>query len=50
VTLIAGSKGIFDVWVDGELLYSKYDTQRFPECGEVTLLLRERDSQDETGL
>ena len=33
--LIEGSKGIFDVKVDGRLVYSKYETHRFPEQGEV---------------
>jgi len=33
--LIEGSKGIFDVKVDGKLVYSKYETNRFPEEGEV---------------
>ena len=30
-----GHKGIFDVEVDGELVYSKYDTHRFPKPNEV---------------
>lgn len=30
-----GSKGVFDVTVDGELLYSKHDTGRHAEPGEV---------------
>lgn len=34
-TLIHGSKGIFDVIVDGELLYSKHETGRHAESGEV---------------
>jgi selenoprotein W-related protein len=33
--LVAGSKGIFDVSVDGKLIYSKYDTGRFPEAREI---------------
>lgn len=33
--LIEGGKGIFDVKVDGELVYSKYDTGRFPENAEI---------------
>lgn len=39
-TLIEGSKGIFDVKVDGKLVYSKYQTQKFPDKGEVARLLK----------
>jgi|TARA_B100001964_G_scaffold235363_1_gene295350 predicted Rdx family selenoprotein len=37
--LFEEGKGIFDVIRDGELVYSKYDTGRFPESGEVSKLL-----------
>jgi selT/selW/selH-like putative selenoprotein len=37
--LFAEGKGIFDVVVDGKLVYSKYETGRFPEAGEVTGIL-----------
>jgi selT/selW/selH-like putative selenoprotein len=30
-----GSKGQFDVSADGRLVYSKYETRRFPEPGEI---------------
>ena len=33
--LIEGSGGVFDVTVDGKLVYSKNSTGRFPEEGEV---------------
>jgi len=42
ITLIMGSKGIFDVIVDGEVLYSKGVTGRHAEPGEVLQLFRER--------
>ena len=35
VTLVTGSKGVFDVEVDGELLYSKHATGRHAQPGEV---------------
>ena len=38
--LIEGSKGIFDIRVDGTLVFSKYETKRFPDPGEVSRLLR----------
>lgn len=34
-----GSGGVFDVVADGKLVYSKDETGRFPEAGEVTRLL-----------
>ena len=36
--LITGTKGVFDVTVDGELLYSKHETGRHAEPGEVLAL------------
>ena len=42
VTMVTGSKGVFDVEVDGELLYSKHATGRHAEPGEVLALFRER--------
>jgi selenoprotein W-related protein len=35
LTLVTGVKGVFDVEVDGELLYSKHATGRHAEPGEV---------------
>jgi len=35
VEMVEGSGGVFDVTVDGDLVYSKKDTGRFPETGEV---------------
>jgi selenoprotein W-related protein len=42
LTLVTGSKGVFDVTVDGELIYSKHATGRHAEPGEVLELFRER--------
>ena len=39
--LIKGSHGVFDVKVDGKLVYSKDKTGRFPEAGEVVGLLKQ---------
>ena len=38
--LVAGGGGIFDVIVDGKLVYSKAQTGRFPEPNEVTELIK----------
>jgi hypothetical protein len=42
LTLVMGSKGVFDVEVDGELLYSKHAIGRHADDGEVLELFRER--------
>ena len=38
--LHAEGKGIFDVEVDGALIFSKYQVGRFPEEGEIAQLIR----------
>jgi selenoprotein W-related protein len=38
LTLVTGTNGVFDVEVDGELLYSKHSTGRHAEPGEVLAL------------
>ena len=35
-----GANGIFDVHVDGELVFTKSMLGRYPESGDVTPLLR----------
>ena len=42
MTLVTGSKGVFDVVVDGRPLYSKYETGRHAEPGEVLALFRQQ--------
>ena len=42
LTLVTGGAGVFDVVVDGEVLYSKHETGRHAEPGEVLALFRER--------
>jgi predicted Rdx family selenoprotein len=42
LTLVTGSKGVFDVEVDGELIYSKAATGRHAEPGEVLALFEQR--------
>ena len=39
--LVMGGSGVFDVTVDGELLYSKKQTGRHAEDGEVLALFTE---------
>ncbi len=40
LTLVTGSAGVFDVVIDDEVLYSKHETGRHVEPGEVLELLR----------
>ncbi len=48
LTIHTGSKGVFDVLVDGELLYSKAATGRHAEPGEVLDLFRSQYAADVT--
>jgi len=41
LTLVTGSKGVFDVVVNGDLIYSKGETGRHAEPGEVLALFRD---------
>jgi selT/selW/selH-like putative selenoprotein len=41
-TARTGTRGQFDVLADGRLVYSKKETGRFPEDGEVRQLLEAR--------
>ena len=42
VTLVTGNKGVFDVEVDGEMLYSKKAEGRHAQDGEVLERFRAR--------
>jgi selenoprotein W-related protein len=46
LTLVTGSKGVFDVRVDDELLYSKRAEGRHAAPGEVLTLFAERYARD----
>jgi len=46
LTLITGDKGIFDVIVDGNTIYSKGETGRHAEPGEVLKLFSEHVGPD----
>ncbi|EZQ10594.1 hypothetical protein CM19_03975 [Candidatus Acidianus copahuensis] len=35
VTLVQGNRGIFDVYVDGNLIFSRFKEGRFPESEEI---------------
>jgi selenoprotein W-related protein len=42
VALVPGRGGVFDVRLDGELLFSRAEQQRFPEAAELKQLVRDR--------
>jgi len=42
VALRPGSGGIFDIYLDAELLFSKKTEGRFPESSELKQLIRDR--------
>lgn len=42
VELIDGANGVFEVTVDGDLIFSKAKLGRFPEDGEVLGLLQKQ--------
>jgi hypothetical protein len=46
--LITGSKGVFEIVVDGRTLYSKHETGRHAEPHEVLTLFREQYATDVT--
>lgn len=43
--LVTGSAGVFDVVVDGEVLYSKHQTGRHADPGEVLELFTDRHAE-----
>lgn len=48
LSFTTGDKGVFDVTVDGELLYSKHETGRHAEPGEVLELFTEKHAEGVT--
>jgi selenoprotein W-related protein len=41
-TLTPGGGGVFDVTVDGKIIFSKKSVGRFPEPGEVVRMLQKK--------
>jgi selenoprotein W-related protein len=42
IELIAGANGIFDVTVDGKMIFSKFEQGRFPQRDEIISLIQGR--------
>ena len=48
ISLIPGEKGVFDVTVDGDVIYSKHETGRHAEPGEVFDIFAKKYAADVT--
>lgn len=46
VALVPGMGGIFEVRIDGELVWSRHEQGRFPEAKELKQLVRDRVAPD----
>jgi len=46
VTLVPGAGGVFDVRVEGRLIWSRQGTGRFPDIKELKQLVRDRVSPE----
>ncbi len=42
VALVPGTGGVFDIRLDGQLLFSRKDAGRFPEAKEIKQLIRDQ--------
>jgi selenoprotein W-related protein len=42
VALVPGEGGVFEVWLDGETMFSRANAGRFPESKEIKQLIRDR--------
>ena len=40
IELVAGANCIFDVTVDGKLIFSKFEQGRFPQADEIISLIK----------
>lgn len=42
VALLPATGGVFEVWLDGKVLFSRQDAGRFPEAKELKQLVRDQ--------
>jgi selenoprotein W-related protein len=42
IELVAGSNGIFDVSLDGKIIYSKSEQGRFPQPADIIKIIKEK--------
>lgn len=48
VALVPGTGGVFDVRLDGELIFSRKGAERFPESKELKQLIRDKIAPDKS--
>lgn len=41
IELVAGSNGVFDISMDGTMIFSKFEKKRFPQPDEIIELIRQ---------
>ena len=41
IELVAGANGVFDVSLDGKMIYSKFEQGRFPQPDDIIKLVNE---------
>jgi selT/selW/selH-like putative selenoprotein len=44
INLVLGTKGVFDIFIDGELIYSKHETGIYPEPSVIINAIKEYQS------
>ena len=42
IELVAGSNGVFDVSLDGNMIYSKFEEGRFPQTDNIVERIKEK--------
>ena len=43
IELIAGSNGVFDISLDGTMIYSKFEKGRFPQTEDVLNIIKKEE-------
>ncbi len=41
IELVAGGNGVFDISLDGKMIYSKFEQGRFPQPDDIIKLIKE---------
>ena len=41
IDLVAGANGVFDISLDGKMIYSKFEQGRFPQPDDIIKLIKE---------
>ena len=41
IELVAGGNGVFDISLNGKMIYSKFEQERFPQPDDIIKLIKE---------